>query len=271
MGIRKILLPLTGDAADEPALAAAFGVATAHGALVDGVYLRFDQTFDRLSIRDRMPADLFDEVATLIAAADVEDAPAQRRFEERAARGQGRWLGTRPAQRIIRDARLADLAVVGRSPAEDRPLDALRGALLATSGRPLLFAPALPAGEVAGRVLVAWNGGANATRAVAAALPLLAAARSVHVVTVKTAKSRSGEAERLRDYLALHGVAAAAEVLRGPEDEAVGAGLLRRARELEVGLLVMGGTGQLRLANLLFGNVTSHMFAHAHLPVLLAQ
>jgi nucleotide-binding universal stress UspA family protein len=90
------------------------------------------------------------------------------------------------------------------------------------------------------------------------------------VLTVKTAKSRSGEAERLRDYLAFHGITAAAEVATGGE-EAVGALLLRRARELEATLLVMGGTGHLSLTNLLFGGVTGHVFQHAQLPVLLAQ
>ncbi len=270
MAIRRILLPLVGEEADEPALATAFALAQTHGAVVDGVFLRFDQKFERLSIRDRMPADLFDEVATLMAAADPLDEAVQRSFEAPGGDAKRRWLGARPAQRILRDARLADLVVLGRSRREDRPLDALRGAVLATSGRPLLFAPGRPARPVEDTVLVAWNGNTSASRAIAAALPLLPHARRIHVLTVKTAKSRSGEAERLRDYLAFHGIAAEAEVASGGE-EAVGALLLRRAREIEATLLVTGGTGHLRLTDLLFGGVTGHVFQHAQLPVLLAQ
>ena len=269
MAIRRILLPLVGEEADEPALAIAFALAKTHGAAIDGVLVRFDQKFERLSIRDRMPADVLDEVATLIGSTDPENEAAQLSFEAHDVKDR-RWLGPRPAQRILSDARLADLVVVGRSHQEDRPLGALRGAVLATSGRPLLFAPRDPPRRIEETVLIAWNGDTNSSRAIAAALPLLPHAKRVHVLTVKTAKSRSGEAERLREYLSFHGIAAEAKVTTRGE-EAVGAALLRRARELEATLLVMGGTGHLRLTSLLFGGVTGHIFQHAQLPVLLAQ
>jgi nucleotide-binding universal stress UspA family protein len=285
MIIRKILVPLTGLDADVPALDAAFAVARVHEAHVEAVFLRFDQRYDPPKFPDRLTPDVFDELATLIAYADEEQETARQHFEaareaskasvaEAAATRPGgvtaRWLGIRPAERILRDARLADLVVLGRSAKDDRGLAALRGTVLTTAGRPLLLAPALPPASVEGCAVIAWNGGTHAARAVAAALPLLREADSVHVLTAKTRKTRSSEGERLAEYLAWHGIEAQYRVL-APESEQVGAALLGEAQRLGAGLFVMGGQGQTRLRDFLFGGVTDYVFSHAPMPIFLAN
>jgi nucleotide-binding universal stress UspA family protein len=284
MAIRRIFVPLTGLAGDRSALLAAFDVAKRHEARVDAAFLRFDQRYVRPKFPDRLTPDLFDELASLIAHADEDEEQARVLFDEiRDEAGvpllmpgsaepapSAWWLGVRPAERILRDARLADLIVLGRSQADERRLAALRGTVLTTSGRPLLLAPPLPPATLLGPVAIAWNGGTNATRAVAAALPLLERAEWVDVLTVATTRTRSSEGDRLAEYLTCHGIAAQRRVIP-PGSEAVGPLLLRHAAELGSRLIVMGGEGRLSFSEYLLGGVTSYVFQNATLPVLAAH
>ncbi len=283
--IRRIYLPLTGGDGDVPALAAAFTSARQLTAHVDAALLRFDQRYDRPKLDEALPPGLFEEVATLLADNDATELQTKHRFDEaRSAAGaplaeeapgplglSARWLGVRPAERIVRDGGLADLIVVGPQRANDNPRpNAIRRAALVTAGRPLLLAPDAPPPRIGGRVAIAWNGSTGASAAVAASLPFLLAADAVKVLTVKTARTRSSEGERLVDYLAWHGVKAEANVLHAGGDT-VGAQLLRAAGAFGADLFVMGGYVQSRLQELLLGGVTGYVFGHAALPILIAR
>src|SRR5260370_15017687 len=283
--IRRIFVPLTGGDGDIAALAAAFTTASQLAAHVDAALLRFDQRYVRPKLNEALPPGLFEEVATLLADHDAAEIQAHRRFDEaRAAvaaplaeeapgpRGlSARWLGVRPAERIVRDGGLADLIVVGRQRPNENPRpNAIRRAALVTAGRPLLLAPEAPPPRIGSRVAIAWNGSTGASVAVAASLPFLVAADAVNVLTVKTARTRSSEGERLVDYLAWHGVKAEASVLHTNGDT-VGAQLLRVAGTIGADLFVMGGYVQSRLQELLLGGVTGDVFSRATLPILIAH
>ncbi len=283
--IRRIYLPLTGGEGDVPALAAAFTAGRQLAAHIDAALLRFDQRYVRPKLDEALPPGLFEEVATILADNDVAELQAKHRFDEaRAAvaaplaeeapgpRGlSARWLGVRPAERIVRDGGLADLIVVGPQRANENPRpNAIRRAALVTAGRPLLLAPEVPPPRIGGRVAIAWNGSTGASEAVAASLPFLVSADAVNVLTVKTARTRSSEGERLVDYLAWHGVKAEASVLHANGDP-VGTELLRAAGTIGADLLVMGGYVQSRLHELLLGGVTGYVFSHATLPILIAH
>jgi nucleotide-binding universal stress UspA family protein len=281
--IRRVFVPLTGSEGDLAALAVAFAVAVRLGAHVDAALLRFDQRYSRPKLSEPLPPGLFEEIASLLADHDADEIAARHRFEEareaadapvaeQATRSghSGRWLGMRPAERIVRDGRLADLIVVGPTKTTENPRpNVIRRAALVTAGRPLLLAPSVPPGTVGKRIAIAWNGSTGGAQAVAAALPLLAKADAVHVLTVKTEKTRSSEGERLVDYLLWHDIAASATVL--PERNSVGDLLLASAETLGADLLVMGGYVQNRLQELLLGGVTAYVFSHAKLPILVAR
>ena len=128
----------------------------------------------------------------------------------------------------------------------------------------------MPMPRIGGRIAIAWNGSSGGAQAVAAALPFLASADAVSVLTVKTPRTRSSEGERLVDYLAWHGITASASVLKASGD-AVGADLLRSAAAFHADLFVMGGYVQSRLQELLLGGVTGYVFNHAALPILIAH
>jgi len=117
--------------------------------------------------------------------------------------------------------------------------------LVLDSGRPVLIVPKDWKPSVIGeRVVVAWNGRREAARAVFDAIPLLARARQVIVVTVDA----DAEGEIIGDIpgfdicsaLARHGVKCEATERRKASTGGVGSALLAEVRANAADLLVMG-------------------------------
>src|SRR5215469_4954621 len=109
---------------------------------------------------------------------------------------------------VPRRARFFDLVVLGRS---ER---AVRGSYsdtveqtLEEAGRPVLLAPSKAPSDIGRSVALAWHDSLEAVRALAAALPLLAAADSVTVITAGEARNQD-DAASVIDHLAWHGIAA---------------------------------------------------------------
>jgi len=174
-------------------------------------------------------------------------------------------------------ARYCDLAIVAQA---DRTLvdpllpPDLPQRLLLASGHPVLVLPNTgsqpgPGGEA----VVAWDGSAGATRAVAAALPLLRLAKRVTVIGVGDQLPPTGSAHEactaLKDWLARHGVDARASRLPARDD--VGSALLAQATDLGAGMLVMGAYGHSPLREALSDGVTETVMRWATLPLFLAH
>ena len=73
----------------------------------------------------------------------------------------------------------------------------------------------------------------------------------------------------LRRHLDAHGIAAQFQGFSAPDDR--GAGLLAAARASGADLLVMGAWGHSRLAELIVGGVTRHLFQHADRALFVAH
>ncbi len=173
---------------------------------------------------------------------------------------------------VARLGRVADLVVVGRALGDDDPTAAatLNAALLDT-GRPVLVAPAKPPGGVGRRIAIAWNGSAEAARAVGAAMPLLRNAGAVVTILSIAEEGPSGlGAADLAAHLAWHGIAANVRNLDAKADS-IGGALLDGALKAEADLLVMGAYTHSRWRQLILGGVTRHVLEHASIPVLLAH
>jgi nucleotide-binding universal stress UspA family protein len=178
-----------------------------------------------------------------------------------ASGAQDKWIATY--------GRVADLTVIG-APKDDTSVAATLAfeAALLDTGKSVLLAPSRPV-ALAGIAVVAWNGSAEAARAVAAALPLLAAAREVHVVTIEESQRRA-DPDALARYLAWHRIDARTRLIAGKGANAVTA-IDEECEMHGANLLVMGGYTHSRLRELIFGGVTAHVVKHAALPVLLAH
>ncbi len=174
-------------------------------------------------------------------------------------------------------ARYADLAVIGAPRGSEAPAaceKALQAALF-DSGRPVLVLPPEGVdGPIGQRVLLAWDAGREAALASSAALPFMKRAGLVQIAVAKTffGAIRHGAdpgADAAR-WLAAHDVPVEVSTLSTEHSSAAEA-LLREAAGFGADLIVMGGYGQSRLLEAVFGGVTSQMLAEAEVPLLLAH
>ncbi len=172
---------------------------------------------------------------------------------------------------VAQQARLADLCVIPHPEASQdvSSSDALH-AVLFDSGRPVLLAPAKAPVSLGRRICVGWNGTAESSGAVQAAIPWMQQADTVRILTSEDYQRRGPSAADLAAYLSLHDIEAEIATFR-PVDKSVGAGLLAAAREFGADLLSMGAYSHSRLRQLILGGVTRHVLEHADLPVMMSR
>lgn len=176
---------------------------------------------------------------------------------------------------VIRNAILTDLAVIGQDdPDHGEPFRAaLIEALLFQTGIPTLLIPYSGAREFhADKALIAWNGSAQAARALRAAMPLLAMSKSVLVAIVDEGQPPAGEAQGadIGAYLARHGLDVTVRTIANAH-EGAGQALLNLAVDEDATWLVMGAYGHSRIRQFLLGGVTRHILGRATIPVLMVH
>jgi nucleotide-binding universal stress UspA family protein len=170
-------------------------------------------------------------------------------------------------------ARRFDLAVVGQAQAEHGASDDLmiEGALF-ESGRPLVVVPYIQRrGLTLERVLVCWDGGRTAARAIGDAMPFLERAKAVDIVIVAEER-KNGEitGATMSEHLARRGVASQVKRLaRG--DIAIEDVILSYAADSGADFMVMGGYGHSRLREFILGGVTRGVLASMTVPVLMSH
>ncbi len=182
----------------------------------------------------------------------------------------------RTDETIGRRGRYADLTLVGPELAAGGTLKekVVEGALFAST-RPLLLVPEGHAPTLAPRrIMIAWDSGFEASRAVREALELLVQAEEVIAVLVDPEESPMGHGEEpgadLATYLARHG--ANVRVDRLPKSGRSLAEVLRQhAGDCAADLMVMGAYGHSRLRERIFGGVTQSFLDEPSLPVFLAR
>lgn len=206
---------------------------------------------------------------------------AERRFREVAQRNGGErseWRTSQsdPAAAMRLSARYADLVVAGQPEAGDEgDLRGLADELVFSAGRPVLFVPYAGRFPVLGkRVLVAWDAGREAARAVTDALPLLRRAEAVELCVFDPGKGRRGHGEQPGAdaglYLARHGVKVMVARQSGAGYD-VGAQILSRAADVGADLIVMGAYGHARVREMVLGGVTRTMLEAMTVPVLMSH
>ena len=202
------------------------------------------------------------------------------RFEQRGEqfRTQGRWLKQvewrsmldSPGELLLREARAADLLVIGRRRTAD---DHDPGAILLRAGRPILLVPDTAPPLELRRVVVAWTDTRECRRAVHDALPLLQEAKEVLLVEVGEHEEHAQSKETLADvagYLVRHRVIVADQVWC-PSRGSVAAELLQFVQGEKADLIVAGGYGHSRLGEWIFGGVTRELLAASPVCCMLSH
>ncbi|ACA16105.1 UspA domain protein [Methylobacterium sp. 4-46] len=276
--IRTVLIAVTERTGDEaPSAALAYGLALAGQAGARA-------TVQAVSAKLVLPhAWISRFVAMLVAAEnrrlrDLAEELAERARGEAAAAGilcrtQTQQLPEAELLASVRwQARLHDLTVTD---AESRLLTGDRGlieTLLFESGRPVIVVPPGVESFAAQRILVAWDGSAQAARAVHDALPFLKRAGAVEIVSVAGEKDLSGAVPgaELAPHLAHHGVAVTVTDLVAGDGDVAGT-LRRHAAASRADLLVMGAYVHSLLREMVLGGVTQALLGSCPVPLLLAH
>ncbi len=256
-----------------PALRFGSQLAARFGASVAGIY-----TF-------ASPTYVASAYAPEIMAVIMENA---HELERSALRARDTFLastiayGVKQAEWLVAEGATADILAQATSRFDllvlEHPVDEHRDSpsdlpeMVLKAGAPCMVLPrAIAPSENIERIAVAWNGTAEAMRAIHGAMPLLQGKSVLLLVGPEPEIYKNvfwKTPFRIREYLESHGVNLWPRTLDVDEDEA-GAELLKQAMEFKADLLVMGAYGHSRFSEWLLGGATRHVLAHAHLPLLL--
>ncbi len=281
--IRKILVPVRGDGKGDNVLAHAAALAHRHGAHIEIVHCR-PRPEDLMPYGVAIPDFLRKQlIKQSYEVADQEEAGLREELQALADRlglklseGGREAEGTvhfveeagRQVDVIKRHGRLADVIAVAK-PDRDRNLgkNTLKAALF-HSGRPVLMCPPAETAptRLGERVALAWNGSAEAARAVAQSLSLLRRADAVWILSNGEDAGSGTSIEDLLAYLALQDIEAEAVTFGGRR---IGEGLLGASTDLGADILVMGAYGDSHERETVFGGNTQQIVDGATLPVLL--
>jgi nucleotide-binding universal stress UspA family protein len=288
MAYVKILAPLTGGAADATVLAGAFAAATPFNAHVVALFVRPDPAeampFFGEGVSGAMAQEIVD---TAKEAADKASADAQAAIAA-AAKSFGAIVAAKPekrdtvsisysevqgnfADRVALAGRLSDLVIFGPLKQSDRPgmAEAFEATLLDT-GRPVILMGQTASPSFARRIAIGWDGSGACARALIAAMPYLARAESIELLSVRKPNTECESCDEARDYLALHGLACSERMIDAGS-RGVGEVLLEAASAGGANLLVLGGYGHKSLLQIFSGSVTKHVVTNAELPLFLVH
>jgi nucleotide-binding universal stress UspA family protein len=179
-----------------------------------------------------------------------------------------------PANVVAREARAADLLIVGRS-APGRGHHSLDpGNAILHVGRPVLVVPSGVDVVRARHVVIGWKDTREARRAVQDSLPFLHEAEKVTVAEVCPAGNEEAARRRIDDvarYLTRHRINVGARIVAHPEEKSAAEELMRLASEQGADLIVVGGYGRSRLGEWILGGVTRDLLASCPVCCLFAH
>ena len=174
---------------------------------------------------------------------------------------------------LTAQARFCDLVVLagggerkGRLPPEGI------GQIIVGSGRPVLLTPERRRTSLTKTIAIAWKNTPEAARAITAAMPLLAKAERIEVLSVN--EDEAGAIKCLDcsasvvQQLRWHGLNAYGNFVL-PAGRTVANAILESAHGRHADLLVMGGYGHSRVREFVFGGFTRHILDGVDIPVLM--
>ena len=279
MSYKTILVHLDGSERCAERISIAFRMAEGYRGHVVGLFAMASARLPSSALAEGGPVVIEAEArrrASIEQSAEKNFRDAMRNYSSATAEWRSSPQDALAALRL--SARYADVVIAGQPNIhlDDRAETPawFAAELVLSAGRPVIFIPYVGEFRVVGRrVLIAWDGGREAARAVTDALPLLERASHVDVVAFDPERSpRHGEmpGADISLYLARHGVKVTLAQQSGSGID-VGAQLLSRAADAQTDLIVMGAYGHSRLRELVLGGVTRTLLETMTVPVLMSH
>jgi nucleotide-binding universal stress UspA family protein len=286
--VKSILVPLSGSGTDTVVMEAAYALALRLGAHLDfahiplaGVDLRLVQPHIDFARGESLQAALKDLAARSRAGEARTFSSVEEFCKSKGIVQLGRpvpsdgvsagWVG-KPCEDVaalLQCARAHELIVVGRSTFGNTLSLNLLDALVTECGRPLLLVPPAMLSFSFDTIAVWWKDHSAAARAMSAAMPVIATAKRVCVLTIPERGQSYGEtAAMLAEQLGWHGVEASHRVLHENGTPAIDTLWAASVAE-KAGLVVMGAYSRSRMRELIFGGCTQAALETGVLPVLL--
>ena len=275
--IKDIAVNLTLDTPHDPAAAYAVSLAEAFEAHVMGIAFAYEPVIAP-EVMGGTPAAVID--AQRAQSREAANA-AVARFEQ-AAKRSGLSAEHHVASATLagaadafgRIARRYDISVVGQGePKKLAAQDLIIEAALFESGRPVIVVPYIQKAPLKlDRVVVCWDGGRTATRAIADALPLLARAKMVEVLIVAGGRTKSDEmpGADVGAHLARHDLKVEVKRIVATDIDVPNT-ILSHVADTSADFLVMGGYGHSRLREFVLGGATRGVLASMTVPVLMSH
>jgi nucleotide-binding universal stress UspA family protein len=176
------------------------------------------------------------------------------------------------AQALREHSRTSDLIVIAQPGRGMAALDVEINKLsVMDSGRIVLVVPnePRPAEQILNHILVAWDGGLQASRTVALAMPIVEAAHQVTVYTAGHPDEVRARNEFVGPYLASNRVSANF-VSDNHASPRIGRVLLEATNRQRATLICMGAYENPRILQLIIGGNTRHVYSRSEVPVLLS-
>ena len=228
----------------------------------DMIKIAEKESGDRAAQGRRMFEDLVEKLSLGVIEKPEASGPSAAWIEETG----------RDEEITARHGRLADLIVVGRPTETSNVSTTLTlNAALFDTGRPVFVTPPGGAPDFGKHVAISWNGSAQSARAVGSALPLIAAAKKVTVLTADSDRTSAARAPELASYLEWHGIKPDTRTFAVDGRQPVGTALLAECADAGADLLVMGAYTHSRMRQLILGGVTRRVLEEAQIPLYMAH
>jgi len=254
---------------------AAMALAQRLGARLDALYVA-DLPATAFSLPEAVPVQL-EETQRRVAEAQTHDGQWQQTLAALSLTGRWRVTQGDTVQAVSQAASGYDMLIMERSQKRsDAPVGfGSVSRCVFASGRPVLVVPdTAPVPTLGANVLVAWNGSRESALALAAAVPLLQKAEQVRVLDGSEMNADMLPVmppPGLGDWLQRHGIDARIDTLDSGPSHAAGPAVLDAAHAQGADLIVMGAWSRSRLAQMVLGGTTRHLFMHGDVPMLVAH
>ena len=274
--IKDIVVNL-GLGAQDPAVEYAVSLGEQFEAHVLGIAVSYEPVIPG-TVMGGIPPEIIESQR---AESNAKARAAIARFEQVAKRA-GISMETRTittsisgaADQIGRIGRRFDLIVVGQ-PRRERsmPDEVVDEGVLFESGRPVIFVPYIHKGGVKfDHIVVCWDGGRAATRAIADSMPLLKKTKQVDIVIISDKPPKQDEVPGadLGEHLARHGLKVDVKRITSPDTD-VPSTILSYVADSDADMIVMGGYGHSRLREFVLGGATRGLLEAMTVPVLMSH